>query len=411
MSSAPAAVVTKKVTVDNSADLTNAVSLATGRESFKGLTLGGSIYVMARTHGKYPYFDRALAQASNQDYSAALATLKNAKNSKVAQALYKMYANNPDGLATALTFKYGGVEKNAKADKFGKLQYNKSREAGVIRAENKLAGSNPTTKEMEAEFKNLPSHKATELNSILPGQALAVSVYATPKGGQHTIDKFEGSIQVSQHTIDITNPKAKGEIFDRHTKTNIKQLEALNKGLADDKKLNMAEFRALVVDGTLPGKLEGVSIVKPAQFKEARAMIQGNLCTNKVEVIAYPVIAGQVVPPVESLDVASVGMTTVLENASVRTTETDVGINPVAAAIKKINERKDGGPEPEKPNAQTDTGTDVRPTPGSVTSTPGATTGEVPGIGQPLETVVVTPPPVATVVETVNQTTTTVNTG
>lgn len=201
--------VTTKPLIDNSTQLTNAVSLATGRESFKGLTLGGSIYVMSRTHGKYPYFDRALAQASSQDYSAALNTLKNAKNSKVAQALYKMYENNPSGLATALTFKYGGVGKNAAVENFTQSQYAKSREASVVRAENKLSTFNKSTSDMEAFFKGHPSHTATELNSLISGQGLAVSVYATPKGGQHTIDRFEGSIQVSQHTMDITDAQAK----------------------------------------------------------------------------------------------------------------------------------------------------------------------------------------------------------
>ncbi len=396
--------VTKKSTVDNSADLTNAVSLTTGRESFKNVTLAGSIYMMARTHGKYKYFDKALEQAGNQNYKEALSTLQNAKNSKVAQALYNKYKDNPEGLAVALTYKYGGVEKLANIDKFTKAQYGKSRESAVITAENKLAGSNPTTKEMEAEFKNLPSHKATELNSLLPGQALAVSVYATPKGGAHTIDKFEGSIQVSQYTPDITSAKAKGEIFDRYAKTtNIKQLDALNKGLADNKKLTMDEFRSLVVGGIVPSKLEGINIIKPAQFKEARAMIQGNLCTNKVEVIAYPIIAGQTEPVVQNVDVADVGLTTVLPNTSVRTNESDIGINTAAVISKAIrgrhHERDGGGNQPkEQPNAQTTTGTDVRPTPGSVTSTPGATTGEVPGICQPLTPSVaptIAPPPLA----------------
>lgn len=327
--------VTKKSTVDNSADITNAVSLTTGRESFKNVSLAGSIYMMARTHGKYKYFDKALEQAGNQNYTEALSTLKNAKNSKVAQALYIKYKNDPEGLAVALTYKYGGVEKLAHADKFTKAQYAKSREAAVIKAENKLAGSNPTTNEMEKEFKNLPSHKATELNTLLPGQALAVSVYATPKGGAHTIDKFEGSIQVSQYTPDITSAKAKGEIFDRYAKTtNIKQLDALNKGLTDDKKLTMDEFRSLVVDGKVPAKLEGINIIKPAQFKEARAMIQGNLCTNKVEVIAYPVITGQTEPVVQNVDVADRGLTTVLPDTSVTDTESDFGGNPVAIAEK-----------------------------------------------------------------------------
>lgn len=112
----------------------------------------------------------------------------------------------------------------------------------------------------------------------------------------------------------------------------------------------MGEFRALVVDGIVPAKLEGISVVKPAQFKEARAMIQGNLCTNKVEVIAYPVIAGQVVPPVANLDVASVGMTTVLGVQQVRTIETDMGINPVAAAIEASSGKTT--PEPTNPNTK-----------------------------------------------------------
>ena len=190
-------------------------------------------------------------------------------------------------------------------------------------------------------------HKPTELSALLEGQNLAVSVYATPKGGTHRIDKFSGSIQVSNHIETINNADAKREIFNRHKVDNQKNLDSINTYLGKGKEITEKQFEEWMINGTLPNGITEGMVVKQPQFIEARAMIQGNLCANKTEAIAYPLLKQQPKPEVPSVDndAVSLGETTVLTDQNINRVNSDIGVNPIIVA-DKLN--------PNKPNTPTE---------------------------------------------------------
>jgi hypothetical protein len=45
------------------------------------------------------------------------------------------------------------------------------------------------------------------------------SVFATPRGGTHRIDKFPGSVQVSDVKVEITNSTVKDRLIQEHKKS------------------------------------------------------------------------------------------------------------------------------------------------------------------------------------------------
>lgn len=297
--------------------------------------IGDSIYMMTRSN-RYKNFNDAIVAAGQQNYARALELLSKGRTN-TEKALYNAFKENPEGLATALTFAYGNINKNHRGVATAR-QYTTAHPDAVKSAENALTEHNKTNQEMEATFRNHAKHTPTELSDIVNGQSLAVSVYATPRGGRHRIDNFSGSIQVSDKTVAISSEAAKREIFDRHAYNNEKALKDINAFLGEDRSIDMTTLKAWMVSGKAPAALEGM-IDKHPQFLEARAMIQGNLCANKTEVMAYPTLKGQSKPQVPEVDGSvAVGTSTVLMNTAVDAVQSDVGVNTVALLNRRGNE-------------------------------------------------------------------------
>lgn len=202
---------------------------------------------------------------------------------------------------------------------------------------------------MEKKFREHKPHVPTELSERIKGQSLAVSVYATPREGKPRIDNFSGSIRVSDKMEVISSEAAKGEIFDRHAYNNEKALKDINAFLGKDRSIDILTLKAWMVSGKAPAGLEGM-VDKHPDFRETRAMIQGNLCANKTEVMAYPTLKGQSKPQVPEVDGSvAVGTSTVLMNTAVDAVQSDVGVNTVAVVDKltqNVNEPNKIGTEP-----------------------------------------------------------------
>lgn len=346
-----------------------AKNLVASRKEFLKETragMGDSIYVMTRSP-KYANFNKAMNAVGDQDYDKAIAILQNGKTT-TEKTLYKMFKDRPEDLVTALTFKYGGRDRTRQGEASANV-YKNAHTDGVKNAENRLTTHNKTTAETEQAFRSHARHVPTELSDILSGQALAVSVYATPKGGQHRIDKLSGSITVSNKILDITSVQAKSEIFDRHAVDNQKNLDAVNDFLrkANKPTMNMVTYKAWVVEGQLPIGITPDMVTKEARFIEARAMIQGNMCANKTEAIAYPLLKDQTRPTPPEVDkapdIATIGSSTVLMESSVNKVNSDLGVTPAILIKKKT-------PEPEPTKIETTPGFDL-----ATDTTPAASIG------------------------------------
>ena len=217
--------------------------------------LAGSIYLMSRNSEKYPSFDKALLQIADQDYGGALKILKG-YNANVARQLVALYKDKPEELATVLTYTYGSIRRIDNVNNFSQKKYRESHDVRVAAAENAIKGATPKNETTEKFFAEQATHQAKQLMDIFPSQPMAVSVYATPKGGTNRIDKYSGSVQVSNHTFEITDTSVKAIIFDRHKNENQKQLEVLNSRLSKDNPVNYTDFRDWLVNGKKPQQVE-----------------------------------------------------------------------------------------------------------------------------------------------------------
>lgn len=254
---------------------------------------------MSRDKKKYPEFDKALVMIGNQEYAVghrALSTIQNPP--KVLRDFIKATENNPEQLAILNTFTYGSRGSKERSQ-FTQADYVKARR-GTTEAERKLA---PESDNPEAEmfFLTQNNHTPKNLSEIYTDQALATSVFATPRGGTHRIDKYDGSITVSEHIFPGSmSDGQKNRIITDHKKSIEKQLTVLNTFLQP---LNIVvsseEYIAMLKTGNMPPVLmdKKVNFLKKPQFFEARAMVNGNICANKADGIAFPTFTYDAVTP------------------------------------------------------------------------------------------------------------------
>jgi hypothetical protein len=166
---------------------------------------------------------------------------------------------------------------------------NKKSPDGTVASENKLSPGNTAA---EAFFETKTSHAPKDLKNIYPGQDIASLVYATPKGGTHTIDRYPGSVTVSEYIYTgAVLDSQKNLLITRHTAAIAKNLKALN----DQFKLTITpeQYTNILKTGVVPNELtqKGLALDKNPQFIEARAMIKdknGNVCANRTEAIIFP---------------------------------------------------------------------------------------------------------------------------
>lgn len=75
----------------------------------------------------------------------------------------------------------------------------------------------------------------------------------------------------------------------------------MNQSLPENSRITLNDYNEWIKTGTKPAKLKNYKIAGTDKtgIYEARAMIHGNLCANKTEVIVYPVLKGQSIQTVQ----------------------------------------------------------------------------------------------------------------
>ena len=187
-----------------------------------------------------------------------------------------------------LTYLSKGIQTKKEVSK---NEYMTARKA-VITAEDRLAPESKNTR-TEAIFQKSLKHTPTHITTVseYAGQALSVSVYATPANATHRIDKYTGSIPVSRDIVALdknTESRQISRIIGDHTSKIEEQRSKLNRELFDGiDTVSSAQYIDMLKTGNLPPVLTdlGLSFVsgKGPKFFEARAMILGSICANKTE--------------------------------------------------------------------------------------------------------------------------------
>lgn len=264
---------------------------------------------MSRDKKHYPKFDILLQEIGDKKYDDAYKNLRSqaqygSKTAKNILSFIKEDQSNRDEVLRAVnTYTYGGMSKNK--GEINKKGYAAERKK-TIAAENRLSSGNGAA---EAFFASKETHTSQHINTFFPGQAMSVSVFATPKGGTHRIDKYDGSIQVGGRPyIDGENGATmsdaqKNHILEDHKSAVEKNRAELNTYLKDVVKTKIQvtheEYILMLKTGKLPDTLtkERITLKKKPQFFEARAMINGNVCVNRVDGLTFPTIEAPKVPP------------------------------------------------------------------------------------------------------------------
>lgn len=247
---------------------------------------------------------------------------------------------------------------------------------------------------------------------------MTVSCFATPLNGLHRIDTYDASVSVSSKTATVSDVALKSQIVEATLKSTVDsmgikgQVAKLNAFLGAKGVVTLEQYKAYLVSGDIAklGVL-GLTETKKPVFFEARAMIQGNVCMNRMHGIGYPVLGfpGAPAQPVD-LPVDLDGRTIEGDSGNVAASSVEdlaAGVNPIVVAMN-MKAKTEEPPEPSNPSAPTTkpggtitdgpVPTPVTPTPG--TPVPGGTT-TVPTLNNPVITPTPTPLPGATPTPTV----------
>jgi hypothetical protein len=250
---------------------------------------------------EFKTFNDAIELISDQKYADAYAKLQAySKNSSVVRGIFsaldgkdKDLATHPERLQVLLTYTYGAKDvKNATS--VDKKSYAQAHSESVKKEERDLDKDrwNDTN---EAVFAAVDQHKSVALSDLIKEQDLSVSVFATPKGGKHRIDRYEGSLSVSSRIVPSVNEAQKDALIKEHASRIDKQVVNLKAFLTDRKMpgadmITSDSYRNMLKTGIVPAewKSVGIDFYKKTIFFEARAMAAGNICMNKTEGIGYP---------------------------------------------------------------------------------------------------------------------------
>lgn len=306
-------------------------------------------------HSNPTVFKPLLDAVNARDEAAvkkALEGLTKAKYGGLAKELEADIAN----YQTWTTYMYGS-RASRNLDNPSQAGADKMRTPDVLRAEERLAKAAGITSSgiAESDFRVNAKEKHTpvQVSNVYPDQAITVSVFATPKGGQHRIDSFDGSIALSQKQAKIADGEYRNQLIDAIAKSSgnggVKsQVDKLNTFLTKNKKkeVTLEQYVQFLKDGNINSlRVAELSVQKgkETQVFEGRSMIAGNVCMNRTVGIAYPLfelsIPGQrsVAQPVGPA--ASMDYSAAVNLVGVQGAESAIGLNPIFA-IHKLKETK-----------------------------------------------------------------------
>lgn len=237
-----------------------------------------------------PVFDKIILAISAGDYESAFSKLNTPKYKDIA----RIVTNEQGGysvkkMQNLLTYTYGTEQP---------MNYNASRKEGVVRAENRMATRwvGAEVQAQESEFRN-KTHKQTDARTMYPNQHIVTSVIATPadksggKGaGTDRVDHFDAPIEISNHIVDINNSAVKAKMLESHGNRVNMEVARINEKLGVN--MTREEYVNILLTGTIPAddKFKGLKFVpgQEPQFKEARAMLHGNVCNNLTYMVVFP---------------------------------------------------------------------------------------------------------------------------
>lgn len=298
------------------------------------------VYTLNRNN---PRFDKIMVEISKGQYDSAAQKLQ----SQFPDVFKQLFANPIAGydrdqwLNALLTYTYGAKNVRNRSEANQNL-YKEARSAAVLAAESAQVkswapGSSYDIASSERAFAQETKHTSTHLSKLIAGQELAVSVIATPynhhkDAGTNRIDHFSGSVEVSQKTIDITDPKVKEQLLVSHDKQVQEQLAKLNSFTG--KNISIDDYKAMLLGEKTPDQvLPGLKFQegKAPKFFEARAMVRESACLNATFGLAYPLFsfAQKVETPVVAQDAAPSIEATVIAptgNEGARKAELGVGV-------------------------------------------------------------------------------------
>jgi hypothetical protein len=339
-------------------------------------------------HSNPKVFGPLLDAIKTRDESQVTAAIRILEKNNY-RTLGKMLRADISNYETWTTYMYGTKETRMN-DNPTQSGVDKIRTGAVIRAESRLAKASgimwSTPESRFAVVGKNEKHTSVQASSILGWQEMTSVVFATPLKGKHRIDAFDGSIAMSNKTVDLSG-EYKNQVIDSIAKDSGKgginaQVEKLNTFLKTHNKgsITQQEYVQFLKTGELSSfnSAEWFTLQseKWTRVIEGRAMVAGNVCMNLMYTIWYPLFE---VPPVlpgekpvqQTLEpVASMDATAMLNGQSVQVGESAIGLNPIAALANKRAR-------------------DAENKPGTDSSTPGNGGGnnDVPGTTPP------TPPP------------------
>lgn len=355
------------VTVWQKQDILDVKSIREWKETYKTNKIPDILYDIIG-HQDPKKFWPFLRDLSKWDLSSAKVRLewlvKKEKNKKLKNQLQLLLGdfNNASIWETYMS----GNKASRKNDQFTQDFINKKdiRSLWVIKAEERLAKKNwfPVASH-EGKFTIAPTekHTPTQITSLIPGQELTSVQFMTPavrewgkiKTWVHRVSVFDGSFAISQKMEYITDLNSKKQVVEwilksAHESRGVKvQLDKLNAFLALNwkDKVSLENYKNYLVDWDLTKLWVDwlqLQAGKETKFVEARAMVAGNVCMNRVYAIAYPVFelwdASQKVEAPMVVDY-SAG----LNVQEVTTQENPIWINPIAVALRNAWGRDSGG--------------------------------------------------------------------
>ena len=224
------------------------------------------------------------------------------------KTLAKMLKADESNYEIWTTYMYGSKESRMN-DNPTQEWANKTRIIAVTKAEDKLAkASGITSKTEESQFSvenKWAKHTPIQVSQVFPGQEMTVSVFATPLGGLHRIDAFDGSLAMSQKYVEISDQGYKNQIIDATSKDSgiggiQEQVDRLNTFLKLNTKWSILiqEYVAFLKTGDI-ASFQWITWLqlqtgKNTRIFEWRAMIAGNVCMNRLHGVVYP--AFEIVP-------------------------------------------------------------------------------------------------------------------
>lgn len=289
-------------------------------------------------HSKNRNWQKLTTLLSSQDFEGAKALLvkmseKKGPSGKVAQSLL----SDSTPMNTWTSYMYGSSASRSKEVFSQKYADKAIRTGATVQAENRLAKklgmALPPSDEAEFRVKAGEKFEAKQASDVYQGQEMTIACFATPKGGAHRLDTYDGSVTVNKPKT-ITNTSEKLSIIqgisDHTAKTAgvEQQLNKLNEFIRANKgqdvsvvsKENYIKYLAYGDINMLgvPG-LELQTGKEPKVF-EGRAMIAGNVCLNRLYGIVYPAFTLNKV----SQEVTT-AMSVPLNDLSVETTQSVAG--------------------------------------------------------------------------------------